>query len=181
MEKLLNLDHATASSFDLLQLDPLPLETRQRLLRFSLSEQDDALLPLEQMAEIFNINPAYILPVPEMPSCVLGICNWRGEMLWLIDLNDLVGYPSCFQQQLPASVTVMVVRANHHCVGIAVQQIKDIELHNLQQLQPTVSRLFPQGLLPLVLGALPDCCIAVLDIQAIAQYPLWKIHQEKGA
>jgi positive phototaxis protein PixI len=66
---------STATSLDLLTLDPLPPETRQRLLRFPLGLEDSALLPLEQIAEIIRVNVAEILPVPEMPSCVLGIAT----------------------------------------------------------------------------------------------------------
>src|SRR4028119_1239001 len=103
----------TATSLDLLTFDPLPPETRQRLLRFPLGLQDSALLPLEQIAEILRVNVAEILPVPEMPSCVLGIGNWRGTMLWLIGLNHLLGYPPLSQQErvLPTPMA-MVVQVN---------------------------------------------------------------------
>jgi hypothetical protein len=37
---------STATSLDLLTLDPLPPETRQRLLRFPLGLDESALLPL---------------------------------------------------------------------------------------------------------------------------------------
>ncbi|NEQ24356.1 MAG: chemotaxis protein CheW [Microcoleus sp. SIO2G3] len=179
MENSLDLEPA-ANDFGALLLSPLPPETRQRLLRFSFGDRSgDALLLLEQITEILNVNTADILPVPEMPSCVLGIGNWRGEMLWLIDLNDLVGYPS-FDLGTSSSLTVVVVEVNHQFLGVGVQKVNDIELHDLQQLQPAVPNLFPPNLLPLVLGTLPGCCDVVLNIQAIAQYPLWKTHPERG-
>lgn len=180
MEKSMDLELAT-SDFGTLLLNPLPAETRQRLLRFSLGQQgDDALILLEQITEILNINTADILPVPEMPSCVLGIGNWRGEMLWLIDFNDLVGYPSPFKQLASPLLTMIVVQVNQLFLGMGVQKVSDIELHDLQQLQPPVPNLFPPNLLPLVLGTLPESCDAVLNIQAIAQHPLWKTHLERG-
>lgn len=42
------------TSLDSLTLEPLPPSTRQRLLRFPLGSDNSALLPLEQIAEIFN-------------------------------------------------------------------------------------------------------------------------------
>ena len=166
----------TATSLDLLTIDDsLPTETGQRLLRFPLGFQDSALLPLEQIAEILRVNLAEILPVPEMPDCVLGICNWRGEMLWLIDLNHLVGF-------MPLSLTAsspiaMVVQVNDQPIGLVVQQVNDIELHELEKLQPAAAGLFPPKLLPFVLGTLPGGSGTVLDVTAIALSPLWQIHR----
>ncbi len=169
---------STASSLDLLTLDPLPPETRQRLLRFPLGSQDSALLPLEQITEILRLDVAEILPVPEMPSCVLGICHWRGEMLWLIDLNHLVGYPPLSAQgRVLASPVAMVIQVNSQSVGLVVQRVNDIELHDLQQLQPAATGLFPPKVLPFVLGALPGVNGSVLNVTAITQCPLWQLHR----
>lgn len=166
----------TATSLDLLTLDdPLPTETCQRLLRFPLGLQDSALLPLEQIAEILRVNLAEILPVPEMPDCILGICNWRGEMLWLVDLNHLVGFVPL--SSTAVSPIAMVVQVNDQPVGLVVQQVNDIELHELEKLQPAAAGLFPAKLLPFVLGTLPGGSGTVLDATAITLSPLWQIHR----
>ncbi len=169
---------ALTTSLDLLTSEPLPPETRQRLLRFPLGAEDSALLPLEQITEIFRVDVGEILLVPEMPSCVMGICNWRGEMLWLIDLNHLVGYPRLSLRALTPPMA-MVVQVDCATVGLVVQQVKDIELHDLQKLQPAITGLFPPRLLPFVLGALPGGSDTVLNVTAITQSPLWQIHGGK--
>lgn len=168
----------TTTNLDLLTSDPLPLEAGDRLLRFPLDLDDSALLPLEHIAEIFRVNVAEILLVPDMPSQVLGICNWRGKMLWLIDLNHLVGASSLFQQEpILNPPVVMVVQVNGQSVGLVVPQVNDIELHDLQQLQPAAAGLFPPKLLPFVLGSLRGGSGTVLNVTAITQFPLWQIHQ----
>lgn len=169
-------------TFDLLSEAPIPPENQQRLLRFPLGLEDSALLPLEQITEIFRVNVADILPVPEMPNQILGICNWRGEMLWLIDLNHLVGCPPLFRQD-PVLVPpmVMVVQVKGQSLGLVVPQVNDIELHDLQQLQPPSVGLFPPKLLPFVLGALRGGKGTVLDVTAISQYPLWQIHDKEAS
>lgn len=163
-----------------INLAPLPLdlppETRQRSLRFMLGAEDSALVPLEQITEMLKVEIAAILPVPGTSPWVLGVCNWRGEMLWLIDLCDFVGYPSPFQPNspsapMPTAVMVMVVQINHQFVGIGVQQVSDIEQHDMQQLQPVIAGLFPPGLLPLVVGLLPGGD-AVFNLKAIAECSL---------
>lgn len=171
---------STGIDLDPLNLEPPPPETRQRLLRFPLDRQDSALLPLEQITEVLRVNVAEILPVPEMPICVLGICNWRGEMLWIVDLNLFLGCPSLRQQeQVLVTPAVMVVQVNDQAVGLMVSQVNDIELHELEQLQLAAPGLFPPKLLPFVLGALPGGKGTVLDIKAIAQCPLWQLHHKE--
>ncbi len=169
-------DVLTANSFDLLTLeDPLPAETGERLLRFPLGQEDSALLPLAQIAEIFRVNVEEILPVPEMPSCVLGIFNWRGEMLWLIDLDQLLGYlPLSLMAATPMAI---VVQSNSQSLGLVVSQVNDIELHDLQKLTNAAIGLFPPKLLPFVLGALPEGSGTVLNVTAITQCPLWQTHR----
>jgi len=167
----------TATSLDLLTLDePLPSETCQsRLLRFPLGSQD-GLLPLEQIAEILRLDVTDILPVPEMPSCVLGIVNWRGQMLWLVDLHNLVG-GTPLSLRIGKFPIAIVVKVNNQYIGLIVENINDIESHDLQQLAPATTGLFPPKLLPFVLGYLPGDVGTVLDITAIAQCPLWQIHR----
>jgi positive phototaxis protein PixI len=174
MSQPTDLAQSTNQSLDaLMLLDPLAPETRQQLLRFPLTAQDSALLPLEQITEVLRVEVAEVLPIPETSDYVLGICNWRGEMLWLIDLNEFVGYASPFQPQMPDALTILVVQAENRAVGIGVQQVHDIELHDLQQLQQTIPGLFPTRFLPFILGMLPGCSDAVLDIQALTQSPFW--------
>lgn len=164
------------NSLDLLALDePLPPETRQRLLRFPCCEES-ALLPLDDITEIIRLNVTEILPVPEMPNCVLGICNWRGEMLWLVNLNQLVGAtPLTFAETV--TPIAMVIQVNEQVVGLVVSQVHDIELHDLQLLQPAVTGLFSPQLLPFVKGVLLGGRGIVLDVTAISQCPLWQIHR----
>lgn len=172
---LTKINSLLTTTIDPLGLDPLPPETNlSKLLRFPLGLEENALLPLEEIAEVIKINMAEILPIPEMPSCVLGICNWRGEMLWLVDLNHLIGYPPITATLSPVA---MVVQVNQQAVGLVVSRVDDIELHDLEQLQKAVTGLFPPSVLPFVLGALPRDN-TVLDINAIAQSPLWKTHQK---
>ncbi|NER23530.1 MAG: chemotaxis protein CheW [Symploca sp. SIO1B1] len=156
---------------DPLTLEPLPPETRQRLLHFPLSKEESGLLPLEQITEIIRLNWVDILPVPEMSSCILGIGNWRGEMLWLVDLKELVGcIPLSKSGQMLASPVAIVIEVNNHPLGLVVEQVNDIELHDLQQLQPATAGTFSPKLLPFILGSLPGVGGIVLDVTAITNF-----------
>ena len=166
------------NSFTLLNSDHMLIEeSRQKFLRFSLGPQDSGLLPLEQISEVISVDIADILPVPEMPSCVLGIYNWRGKMLWLVDLEHLVDYPPVSRQGRLGSLMAMVIQIDGQSMGLAVQHVNDIELHDAEQLQPTAAGLFPPRLLPFVKGYLPSANSTVLDTEAIARFPMWQVHR----
>lgn len=98
-------------------------------------------------------------------------------MLWLIDLNHLVDYPPLVPLDRHTPLMAMVIEIKGHFIGLVVEYVKDIELHDAQQLQPATADLFPPRLLPFVAGYLPDANGIVLNTQAIALCPLWQIHR----
>lgn len=160
-------------------------QSHQRSLRFALSPQDSAIVPLEQITEVFSLEWTKISPVPEMPPWVLGICNWQGEMLWVIDFCNFVGYTPLLQAPIASVLMVMVVQVDQpdqpsnvsgrsQSIGIAVPAIDEIEFHDLHSLQPVVPSLFSSELLPLILGLLPEQNDPVLNLKAIANCPPWK-------
>jgi positive phototaxis protein PixI len=168
------MTNLTINNLDWLTLEPPSPDTRQRLLRFPLGKVGSVLLPLEQIAEVLRLDGVDILPVPEMPNCVLGISNWRGEMLWLVDLNHLMGdEPLSGIGQLSASPTAIVIEVEEECLGLVVSSVDDIELHELERLQPATPGLFPAKLLLFIRGYLPGNQGVVLNAAAIAKCPLW--------
>ena len=162
-----------------LNFEPPPPDTRQRLLRFPLSNHDSGLLLLEDIAEVLQIALLDILPVPGVPKQVLGICNWRGNMLWVIDLNALIGYPPLLSQVSGLSpLTILVIQTQDKAVGLGVSHFDDVELHDLDHLQAVAPGLFPPPMHPFIAGVLPGDQGAVLHVPSIIQCPLWRQAQE---
>lgn len=156
---------------------PLWQDSKAKFLRFSLGCQDSGLLLLAEVSEVLGVTVADILSVPEMPSCVLGIYNWRGKMLWLVDLAHLVDYPPLsWQGRDLVSAMAIVIQMNGQSIGLVVQHVFDIELHDAEQLE-SAAGLFPPRLLPFVKGYLPSANSAVLDPEAIARFPMWQVHR----
>jgi len=58
----------------------------QQFLRFHLVPDTTALLPVRQMSEVLTVPIAQVVPIPHTPAWVMGVYNWRGEILWLVDL-----------------------------------------------------------------------------------------------
>lgn len=162
----------SALQIDPLGLEPIPDNTYQRFLRFNLSGESRTLLPLTDIAEVRQLEIAEILPIPEVSSCVLGVCNWRGEILWLVDLNVLVGDDSLWQQNpLIEQPVVMVVQSNQQSVGLVISQVEDVELVEPESIHPQTD-VGPTAWGPFIVGYLPDHRGVVLDATAIVERSL---------
>jgi positive phototaxis protein PixI len=160
---------------DPLGLTPLPVDNRKRYLRFMLSQKNDTLLPLNEILEVMQLPLEEVFPVPDMPGCILGVCSWQGETLWLVDLNHLVGYtPLCQQSQLVSPPIVIVVQSAGHSLGLVVEQVSDVDLFDEAKIH------LEPGLCPLepfVSGYCPQQGGTVLDIASIVNSPLWQSHR----
>ncbi len=141
----------------------------QKFLHFYLSKEVAALVKVEDIAEVLQIPGSKILPIPQMPKCVLGIYNWRDEMLWNVALNDLLGLaPVNPNPSSVSSMAIVVALIDGQYLGLVVEQVNDIEWHEQDSIQPPTAQLFPAQLLPFMQGYLSDGTI-ILDPGAIAR------------
>ena len=122
----------------------------QKFLRFKLGDADIGLLPVEGIWQAVQIELADILPVPQMPSCVMGVYNWRGDMLWLVDFQDLVGLKSLLSSESSRSNAIacmaIVIEINNRIMGLVVERVEDIEERDRLQMQPIAAGLFSADL-----------------------------------
>lgn len=146
-------DRAARSSL----VEPPPADTR-KFLQFYLGRQDCALVAVEAVAEIATVRLSEVLPVPQMRSCISGVYNWRGEMLWIVDLGELLGYAPLFQSSGDANVVggdraiAIVIEWDDHTIGFVVPQVLDLQFYNLTHLQRADAQLFPPAVLPYLQG-----------------------------
>ncbi|MGB3767560.1 MAG: chemotaxis protein CheW [Phormidesmis sp.] len=171
-----------SSQCDPLGLNPPPADNRQRFLRFMLAQKNDALIPLTQILEIIPIALEDIFPVPDMPGCILGVCSWQGETLWLVDLNDLVGYEPLCEQAQPVTPFVIVVQSDECALGLVVEQVDDVDLFDEDKIRIEKGLCLP-SLDPFVRGYCPNQGGMVLNVAAMVESPLWQAHrsEQRGA
>ena len=155
---------------DPLGLESIPDDTRQRFLRFRLAGENGTFLPIQDIVEVRPLKTTDILPIPEISSSILGVCNWRSEILWLIDLNILVGdLPLWKQFPVLEEPIAIVVQSPQQSVGLVVEKVDDVELLDPESIhQPT--DLSPSEIAPFVVGYLPDHKGTVLDALTIVEY-----------
>jgi positive phototaxis protein PixI len=156
------------------------LETQQKFLTFHLGAKDTAVISLATITEVLQVSLSEICGVPQMPSCVSGIYNWRGEMLWLIDLEEMLGYSvATAKNNLLSKVMAIVVQSEGKSLGLLVRQLMDIEWLDGNQIKPINIDLFPHEVTPFLEGYFINSqeeMIISLDATAIIQSPMWQIH-----
>ena len=121
----------------------------------SASGRDLALLEAEIVTEVITVSISEILSVPQMPYCVLGIYSWRSEMLWIVDLENLLGYPPSFAANID-TILVMVIQIEGQSLGLVIPQIDNIVEQNIEQFKSPSSEIFSEDLLPFLNGYFTD-------------------------
>lgn len=83
-----------------------------------------AMLPTSDLVEALTIGATQVIPIPDTPASVMGVCNWRGEVLWLVDLGNLLGDAAVFSSgRQPTNLSVIVMRTNDTSLGLVVDQV----------------------------------------------------------
>lgn len=135
----------------------------EQFLRFHLLPDTTALLPIQQLTEVLTIPKAQIVPIFQMPSWVMGAYNWRGEVLWMVDLGHLVGLTPWHQQaNITSAHTAIVLQAptkestatnpKHEMLGLVVNRVEDIEWCNPDWIQSPPSSTVTPELVPFLRG-----------------------------
>lgn len=131
-------------------------KTSEQFLRFHLEPNTTILLPIQQMTEVLTIKRGQIVPIFQMAPWVMGVYNWRGEILWMVDLGHLLGFTPWHQQANSVSVYTGVVlqtrdnqatstKVKNLMLGVVVNRVEDIEWCDPSEIQsPPSSSVTPE-------------------------------------
>lgn len=154
MSNLTNFSHSSSQSVSALALTDTSTNvsvSNQQFLRCHLVPNALVMLPVAQLTEVLNIAVGQITPIPHLPAWVMGVYNWRGEILWTVDLGHLLGYTPWHQQSVStSSYTVAILHVDTgagepRSLGLIVTQVQDIELFDPNQVQsPPHSTVTPE-------------------------------------
>ena len=140
----------------------------------SIVQGDIALLDAEIISEVITISPDDILPVPQMFYCVLGIYSWRSEMLWIVDLENLLGYPPPLAQKNPhQELLVMVVQVQGQSIGLVVSGIDNLIEHDLSKFKSSSAEIFSEDILPFLHGyfaGIDNDIVMLIDAEEIFNF-----------
>lgn len=140
----------------------------RRFLRCCLGSEETVLIPLEDIQSIFTTHLAEIVPVPHMPDSVLGVHHYRGEMLWLVDLDAQLGLSLANTAgHNERELTAIVLQHQTWAIGFVTHAQVEIETQASDQIYDLDSALFPSHLVPYLSGYLQNSGAPVLDVSAL--------------
>lgn len=146
------------------------LSSDTRFLHFCLNPQEEVFLAIDQISGVVMVDRDSILPVPEMTPYVLGITNWRGDMIWTVDLGYALGLDPLLLTHL-GSIGLIILdlrgEKDRQVMALAVPEIKDIELLDPRQFRHPTLGLFRAELMPYVQGYLPMSGLPILNGSAL--------------
>ncbi len=178
MQKLsasLSLDTLVPSLHRLMQRSPLintpePTVQLEKFLHFTIQGGLELLLPLTAIAEVQKLTLFDVLPVPQMPTWVVGLHHRQGEALWIIDFGHLLGFPLNFQAgHLFMTSMLIVMEVEDQRLGLAVPQVYDIELHDPQRFNTPMPTLISPQLARIYAGYEPKSGVILLNPNQITQ------------
>jgi len=122
----------------------------EQFLRCYLVPDALVMLPVSELTEVLKIPVGQITPIPHLPAWVMGVYNWRGEILWMVDLGHLIGLTPWSQQAVSTSSYTAAILSvtdgtERQTLGLVVTQVQDIELCDPGQIQsPPPSAITPE-------------------------------------
>jgi len=143
----------------------------QQFLQFTLLPNTNVLLSLEQMVEVLSVPIPQIVPIPQLPEWVMGIYNWQGQILWLVDLGRLIGLSPIYEKvTVNYSAIVIKQKGKPNNLGLLVHRVEDIEWVNPDLIESPPASEVSTELLPFLRGFLPssnDNIMVILDSESI--------------
>jgi positive phototaxis protein PixI len=145
MSEFLPLPDFQKSALDPSETGPASTHASEQFLRLRLAADIRVLLPIQHLTEVLTISEGQIIPISHMPAWVMGVYNWRGEILWMVDLGHLCGLAPWYQQSASRSAHSAVVlnvvdssataSAKGEVLGLVVSQVEDIEWCHRDEIQ----------------------------------------------
>ena len=127
------------------------MSTQQQFLRFQLQVDLMALIEIDLVTELVNIPSDRIVPMPHLPPAVMGIYNWRGEILWIVNLATSIGasLPAGRVRSLQPTIILSSGATPEDrlqtTVGLVVDELDEIEWFDLAAIQsPVPDDVYPE-------------------------------------
>jgi twitching motility protein PilI len=137
-------------------------------LKFQLNRQTSALLSMKHTQEAIVVPFESVTSMPNMPSCVLGLMNWRSRIVWAIDLPRMLNLE--YLDNRLRQHNVIVIRVESVLVGLVVQEIKGTAKFMPDDIRSPLGHI-TSSLVPYLRGCViqEKEIMLVLDAQAIVQ------------
>ena len=135
-------------------------------------------LPVGAAVEVVEQSIDQVCPIPGVDPVLLGVANWRGYLLWNVDLSDFLGVREDSVYTLPSLTTRPVVvisdARSQQRLGCWAKQLLGIINLTEQQIR-NIPKQFPASVIPYSTGWVNlQFPLLVLDPHAILNAPRWR-------
>ncbi len=142
-------------------------------LRFILPSGDKFALPAVGIREVMQQEPERITPIPNASPLLLGTINLRGEIIWVADLGQFLGYPNMLNTDR-SEIPVIAIEEQETILGLAVDKLGAMQWLDLETLQ--IPQNAPDHIAPYIQGEWLDeqsNYVRLLDQIAILRSARW--------
>ncbi|AFY38019.1 CheW protein [[Leptolyngbya] sp. PCC 7376] len=150
-----------------------PPTTEQQFISFLLTQKLWGMIPTSQLTETVNLGLDSIVQIPDLPPAVVGICGWRGEVLWLVDLSYALGLPPLLSTDYQsAKCNVLKVTINQQSFGILVAEVRQLIRCDSTKIQAKLPDSFKPEVAPLLNGsfaAMKDTSVVSVNLGALLE------------
>ncbi len=145
---------------------PHPNNLGDGYIKFQLNQQTAAILSMRHTQEAIIVPVESVTSMPNMPTCILGLMNWRSRIIWVVDLPRILNLESLDHRQ--RQYNVIVVRVESMLLGLVVQEIKGTAKFLPDEICSPVGQV-ASSLVPYLCGCVVQQqeILLVLDAQAI--------------
>jgi positive phototaxis protein PixI len=120
-------------------VSPTPITTQtEQFLSFVLPS-NIAIVATQNLTEVLTLNAQQIVPIPDLDRSVMGVCNWRGEVLWLVDLNVILnGEPLPIRQggHYGGHYHIIILHHDSRTIGVVVSEVTQMVWCGATDIQP---------------------------------------------
>jgi positive phototaxis protein PixI len=111
----------------------------QQFLRIQLPGKIQAMVQTQQLTEILSLSLSQVVPIPDTHPAMMGVSNWRGEVLWILDLGCWLGLEPLYKQSLrQGKLNVVVIQCLGKTLGLGVDQVEQMVWCDPSQIQTSL-------------------------------------------
>ncbi len=149
----------------------------EQFLTFSLASDQQALLATQQLLKIVKVNLSQITAIAGLAPSIMGIYNWRGDVIWIVDLASLLGYQPLYAQEYEREkfqdkCHIIFLRSQDNVIGFAVPQVGQMIRFDVSAIQTSAIAFTNPAMMQVCRGywlSSSDETFLVLDGDAIVQ------------
>ncbi len=115
--------------------------TGDLFLRFQLDSQTSAVVPMQETQEAIVLPAERVSIVPNLPAPVLGLFNRRSNLLWLVDLPQILGLEPIDRHV--HSYDIALLKVGQTPLAVAVKSIQGVVRFDRENIESPIGSFNP--------------------------------------